>query len=200
MGRGVQLAGISEQPFLEEGLSVHNARGVIEMREGVLAVVELAEALGFHLIPELGPFGFLERVVLQRDNHLLRAESDLLQLKRGIPVAHLVCLLVVDAAEQLECQVVLACRHPHYRRVGYGHAGVALVAGMVIYQHSVHHLGLVVLSVHPEHVSVDTVVECACRNVDFLLGPPDVIPQCVNLVECHRDQIVGREECNDRDD
>ena len=200
MGCRVQLAGVSEKPLLEEGLGIDRMRRVIEMGQRVLSVPELAEALGLDLVPELGPFGFLESVVLQRDYHLLRPEGDLLQLQGSIPVADFVGLLIVDAAEQLECQVVLARRHPYHGGVGYGHAGVALVAGMVIYQHSVHHLGLVILAVHPEHISVDAVVECACWNVDFLLGAPDVVPQGVNLVEGHRDQIVHREECDDGDD
>jgi hypothetical protein len=64
----------------------------------------------------------------------------------------------------------------------------------------VHHSGLVVILVHAENISLDTIIECACRNLDLVLGLADVVPEGIYLIICDREEVIGHEEGTDADD
>ena len=66
---------------------------------------------------------------------------------------------------------------------------------MVVYHHSVHHVGLVVPFIDAENVSLDTIIERSGRDLDLFLSLSDVVPKRIDLVVCDRDEIVGNEEC-----
>ena len=143
---------------------------------------QLREAHGLHLVSELGFVGFLEGVVLQRDNHVLLTEIDSLELQRGVTVGHLVGFLIIGSAEELERQVILRLGHLYHCRVRQGYTYVTLVCSVVIDHDSMHVAGLVIFRVDSQDISVDSVVESSGRNVDFLLCLSDVVAECVNLV------------------
>ena len=65
---------------------------------------------------------------------------------------------------------------------------------MVIDHSLVHHPGLVVPVLNAQDISLDTVVEGAGRDLDFLLGAAYVVTQGVNFVVGHRDEVVGYEK------
>ena len=117
-----------------------------------------------------------------------------MQLERCVPVAHLVGFLIVDAAEHLECQIILRLGHLYHRRIGNRHADIALACRMVINQHAMHDSGLVVLGVDTEHIAVNAVVEGSGRDIDFFLGLADIVAQREDLVVRHRYQIIRSEK------
>ena len=68
---------------------------------------------------------------------------------------------------------------------------------MVVDHHPVHDSCVVVTLVHTQDISVDTVVERLCRNLDFLLGLADIGSELVYLVISYRNQVVRYEESSD---
>ena len=190
----IQLCCKTENSLGHERGRIDDTRRVIQVRQGVLAVAELIQVHCPYLVAELGLFRLLESIVAQRDNHVLPPEIHSLQLERCVPVAHLVGFLIVDAAEHLECQIILRLGHLYHRRIGNRHADIALAGGMVINQHAMHDSGLVVLGVDTEHIAVDAVVECSGRDIDFFLGLADIVAQRENLVVRHRHQIIRGEK------
>ena len=102
---------------------------------------------------------FLEGIVLQGDDELLLPEGDFLELVLHLTALALVALLIVDSVVKRENQVVLLLGKAHHGRVGKGHGVVALLVGVVIHHHAVHHPAFLVLVVHTKYVTFDSVVE-----------------------------------------
>ena len=127
-------------------------------------------------------------------------EVDLLHLEGGVPVLLVVGLLVVGSVVKGEGKVSLVLRHTHFCRVGDGQADVAFLLGVVVHHHPVHHSGLVVILVHAENISLDTIIEGTCRDLDLVLGLSDVVPEGIYLIICDREEVVGHEEGTDADD
>ena len=161
---------------------------------GVLAVFQLFEVHGLHLIIESGVLRFLERIVLKRYHERLSVEIYFLELQRGIPELSRIGLLIVFSAEHGECQGLLVGRHFHHGRIGESKARIALVPRMVIDHHSIHHPRIIISCVHPQYIAIYAIVECPGRNLDFLLCPSDVIPEREYLVVCYGNKIVRYEE------
>ena len=65
---------------------------------------------------------------------------------------------------------------------------------VVVDHHVVHHSGLVIAVLDAEDVSFYAVIERSCRNLYLLLCPSDVVAKSVNLVICHRNEVVRDEE------
>ena len=168
--------------------------------EGVLVVGQVLEVHRFDLVAEAGAVGLLERVVLKGYDELLASEEQFLELKGGVPELPGVGLLVSGAVVKGESQVLLGGRHLHQGGIGERDAGVALVAGMVIDHHPVHHSAFVVPVVYPEYIALYAVIEDAGRDLDLVLGLVDVIAQRIYLVVCDRHEVVGRIEGEDADD
>ena len=89
-------------------------------------MLQLLDIHGSHLISILGLLGFLEGIVLERNNHILLTECDLLELQRSVPIGHIVGFLIIYSAKQLESQIILRLGHLQHSRISESHAGVAL--------------------------------------------------------------------------
>ena len=81
-------------------------------------------------------------------------------------------------------------RHLHHSRVCDGKAGIALVGCVVVNHHIAHHSSVLISFLDAEDVSFDSVVECSCRNLDFLLCLADIVTQGEDLVVGERNEVV----------
>ena len=196
----VELAEIAQGPVPEQSSVLGDEGGVVQGGDRVVSVPEPLHVLCLDLVSETRPFRLLESVVRQRNHHLLPGEGHPVQLHRGVVVPEGVLLLVVDTVIEAEGEVILGLGHLHHSRIGHDHCGSAVLARVVIYHHAVHHSRLLVLGVDAQYIALDSVVEGTCGDVDFLLGAADVVPEGVNLVVCHRHQVIRREEGGDADD
>ena len=167
---------------------------------GVPPFLELIAGHGPDLLAVTGGVGMVEGVVLQRDHHLLPCKVDPLQGEGRVPVPAGVGLLVVGAVVQLEGEVILGLGHLHEAAVGDGQAEVALVGRVVVHHHPVHHPRLLVAVVDAQDVPLDAVVEGADGDLDFGLGPAQVLPHRVDVVDGVGDQAVADVERGDGDE
>ncbi|MPM35292.1 hypothetical protein SDC9_81882 [bioreactor metagenome] len=61
---------------------------------------------------------------------------------------------------------------------------------MIINHHLINGSRLLVSLVYTERIVVYPVIKDTCGNLDLLLCLTDVVTQCVDVVECMRDQII----------
>ena len=108
---GVELVVVSERPGLAHGLDVLLLSDFILLAHRVLRLKELSQIHGLYLVVEAAGVRLLESIVLQRDDHFLLMEIDLLELKGSVTVLLVVGLLVVCAVVEGEGQIVLALCH-----------------------------------------------------------------------------------------
>ena len=164
------------------------------MGERIHVVLQRLESLGHHLVAETVPLAAREGVVVEVDDELLLLEFQFVEFQGGIPEGHTVALLVGDSVEEVEYQMALVGRDSHLARLGQGDSRVAVVSGVVVDEQLVHQLGLVVPLLDAEDVAFDAVIEGSGGDFDLLLGVGDVLPEGVDLVVCHRNQVIGGEE------
>ncbi len=190
----VQLFLVGEVVLPEEFVHMPACTYIHQVGQGVVAVAEVAEVHGTHLLAVTGAVGMMEGVVFQGNHHFLVVETDALQRQGGVAVLALVLFLVVHPVKELERQVVLGLGHFDDAAVGYGNARVAFPDGVVVHLDVVHHACLLVPALHPQDVPVDAVVERARGDFDFTFGTADVVAHGVNLVDGVGDQAVAHEE------
>ena len=108
MCRRVDLVVELESAGPEEHLVLLDPCGIQIVARRIDIMHKVLGVLRPYLVTVLVSLGFLESVVLQGNHHLLLREVDLAQLQGGVLVLHGVGLLIVDAAVELEREVVLA--------------------------------------------------------------------------------------------
>ena len=83
---------------------------------GMYRVLVAAQVLKVHrldLVAETGAVGFLEMVVLQRNDELLTLEEQFLEFEGSVTVLPCIGLLVVSAVEHGEGEILLGGGHSH---------------------------------------------------------------------------------------
>ena len=86
-------------------------------------------------------------------------EGDFLKFVLHLASVAVAALLIIDTVVEREDKVVLLLGQAHRCRVGKGNGVVALLVGMVIDHHAVHHSAFLVLLLDAKYVAVNAVVE-----------------------------------------
>ncbi len=117
----------------------------------------------------------------------------MLELQGSVSVFAGVGLLIIGAVVEGEGEIILVLAHLHHGGIRKREGGVALVRGMVINHHPVHH-AVIVLGLGAQHIAVDAVVEGARRDLDLVLGAPDIVPEGIDFIPGDRHEVVAHVE------